>query len=87
MSLTITNMKQMENNSIDLRNRMKTSFACLQMVARHEYRRLKRARALRTLEPEETDFMADYEIWNHKPSLMTKEDFRRIVLSYFDIDL
>lgn len=80
-------MKQMENNSIDLRNRMKTSFECLQMVARHEYRRLQRARFLRALEPAETDFLADYEIWKHKPSLMTKEDFRRIVLSYFDVEL
>ena len=75
----------MENSSINLRNRMKSS-SCLQMVARHEYRRLKRAKSLRPLEPEEIDFMADYEIWNHKPSLMTKEDFRRIVLSYFDIE-
>lgn len=76
----------MENNAIDLRNRMKTSFACLQMVARHEYRRLQRAKHLRILEPSETDFMADYEIWNHKPSLMTKENFRKIVLNYFDIE-
>lgn len=71
---------------IDLRNRMKSSFECLQMVARHEFRRLRRAQSLRLLEPHETDFMADYEIWKHKPSLMTKEEFRRIVLSYFDID-
>ena len=78
---------KMENNVIDLRNRMKTSFECLQMVARHEFRRLRRAQYLRPLEPAETDFMADYEIWNHEPSLMTKEDFRRIVLSYFEIDL
>ena len=76
----------MENNSIDLRNRMKTSFACLQMVARHEFRRLKRASALRPLEPEELDFMADYEIWDNTSTLMSKEEFRRIVLSYFDID-
>lgn len=76
----------MENNSIDLRNRMKTSFACLQMVARHEYRRLKRARALRPLEPEEIDFMADYEIWDHTSTLMSKQEFRRIVLAYFDIE-
>ena len=76
----------MENNAIDLRNRMKTSFECLRMVARHEYRRLQRAKFLRVLEPSETDFMADYEIWNHKPSLMTKEDFRRIVLSYFHVE-
>lgn len=76
----------MENNSIDLRNRMKTSFSCLQMVARHEYRRLKRARALRVLTDEEINFMADYEIWDHTATLMTKEEFRRIVLDYFDID-
>lgn len=77
----------MIGDTIDLRNRMKTSFECLQMVARHEFRRLRRAQYLRPLEPTETDFMADYEIWNHKPSLITKEEFRRIVLSYFDIDL
>lgn len=77
----------MIGDTIDLRDRMKSSFGCLQMVARHEFRRLRRAQYLRPLEPTETDFMADYEIWNHKPSLMTKEDFRRIVLSYFDIDL
>ena len=76
----------MENNSIDLRNRMKTSFSCLQMVARHEYRRLKRARVLRVLTDEEINFMADYEIWDHTATLMTKEEFRRIVLAYFDID-
>lgn len=80
-------MKQIDNNSIDLRDRMKSSFECLQMVARHEFRRLRRAQYLRPLEPAETDFMADYEIWNHKPSLIAKEDFRRIVLSYFNIDL
>lgn len=77
----------MIGDTIDLRNRMKTSFGCLQMVARHEFRRLRRAQSLRPLEPAEIDFMADYEIWNHKPSLMTKEEFRRIVLSYFEIDL
>lgn len=77
----------MIGDTIDLRDRMKSSFECLQMVARHEFRRLRRAQYLRPLEPAETDFMADYEIWKHKPSLMTKEDFRRIVLSYFDIDL
>lgn len=76
----------MENNSIDLRNRMKTSFSCLQMVARHEYRRLKRASKLRPLEPKEIDFLADYEIWNHTSTLMSKEEFRRIVLDYFDIE-
>lgn len=76
----------MENNSIDLRNRMKTSFACLQMVARHEYRRLKRARALRQLAFEETDFMADYELFNHAVPLMTKEAYRDSVLKYFDIE-
>lgn len=80
-------MKQMENNVIDLRSRMKSSFECLQMVARHEFRRLRRAQYLRPLEPTETDFMADYEIWNHKPPLMKKEDFRRIVLSYFNVEL
>lgn len=76
----------MENNSIDLRSRMKTSFACLQMVARHEYRRLKRARALRALTFEETDFMADYELFNHQVPLMTKEAYRDSVLKYFNID-
>lgn len=76
----------MENNSIDLRNRMKTSFACLQMVARHEYRRLRRACQLRPLTEEEIDFMADYEIWDHTATLMSKEEFRRIVLSYFNIE-
>lgn len=76
----------MENNSINLRNRMKTSFACLQMVARHEYRRLKRARALRPLTFEETDFMADYELFNHRETLMTKEVYRDSVLKYFDIE-
>lgn len=77
----------MIGDTIDLRDRMKSSFECLQMVARHEFKRLRRAQYLRPLEPAETDFMADYEIWNHKPSLMTKEDFRKIVLSYFEIDL
>lgn len=77
----------MNDNVIDLRNRIKTSFECLQMVARHEYRRLQRAKFLRALEPSEIDFMADFEIWNHKPSLMSKEDFRRIVLSYFKVEL
>ena len=76
----------MENNTIDLRNRMKTSFACLQMVARHEYRRLRRARALRPLTFEETDFMADFELFNHAVPLMTKEAYRDSVLRYFDID-
>lgn len=76
----------MENNSIDLRNRMKSSFSCLQMVARHEYRRLKRSSKLRTLEPKEIDFLADYEIWDHTSTLMSKEDFRKIVLDYFDIE-
>lgn len=77
----------MIGDTIDLRDRMKSSFECLQMVARHEFKRLRRAQYLRPLEPAETDFMADYEIWNHKPPLMTKEDFRKIVLSYFEIDL
>lgn len=76
----------MANNSIDLRNRMKKSFACLQMVARHEYRRLKRGRALRPLTFEEIDFMADYELFNHEVPLMTKEAYRDSVLRYFDID-
>ena len=76
----------MENKSIDLRNRMKTSFACLQMVARHEYRRLKRARVLRPLTFEETDFMADYELFNRRETLMTKEVYRTSVLKYFDIE-
>lgn len=76
----------MENSSIDLRNRMKTSFSCLQMVARHEFRRLKRASKLRPLEEKELDFMADSEIWNHTATLMSKEEFRRIVLNYFNID-
>lgn len=76
----------MENNSIDLRNRMKTSFACLQMVARHEVKRLKRAAALRPLDPDEIDFLADYEIWDKTSTLMSKQDFRRIVLKYFDIE-
>lgn len=76
----------MDNNSIDLRNRMKKSFSCLQMVARHEYRRLKRGRALRPLTFEETDFMADYELFNHEVPLMTKEAYRDSVLKYFDID-
>ena len=77
----------MIGDTIELRDRMKTSFECLQMVARHEYRRLQRARFLRVLEPSEIDFMADFEIWNHKPSLMSKEDFRRIVLTYFNVEL
>lgn len=76
----------MENNTIDLRNRMKTSFACLKMVARHEYRRLKRARALRPLTFEETDFMADFELFNHAVPLMTKEAYRDSVLKYFNIE-
>lgn len=76
----------MVNDAIDLRNRMRSSFSCLQMVARHEYRRLKRARALRPLEEKEIDFMADYEIWDHTATLMPKAEFRRIVLSYFDIE-
>lgn len=86
MLLTIANLVRMGNNTIDLRNRMKSSFSCLQMVARHEYRRLKRAKSLRPLEPEEIDFMADYEIWDHTATLMSKMEFRRIVLSYFDIE-
>lgn len=76
----------MENKTIDLRNRMKTSFACLQMVARHEYRRLKRARALRVLTYEETDFMADYELFNRPAPLMTNKVYRDSVLKYFNIE-
>lgn len=76
----------MENNSIDLRNRMKTSFACLKMVARLEYKRLRRACNLRPLTEEEIDFLADYEIWDKTYNLMSKQDFRRIVLKYFDIE-
>lgn len=76
----------MENNTINLRSRMKTSFTCLQMVARYEYRRLKKARALRTLTVEETDFMADFELFNHWKTLMTKKAYRDSVLKYFDID-
>lgn len=76
----------MENDSLDLRNRMKSSFACLQMVARHEYSRIKRARVLRDLTFEETDFMADYELFNHDVPLMTKEAYRDSVLKYFNID-
>lgn len=76
----------MESKTIDLRNRMKSSFSCLQMVARHEYRRLKRARVLRTLTFEETDFMADYELFNHRVPLMTKEAYRDSVLKYFNIE-
>lgn len=76
----------MLENAIDLRERMKTSFGCLQMVARHEYRRLRRARVLRTLTFEETDFMADYELFNHPVPLMTKEAYRNSVLKYFNID-
>lgn len=76
----------MENPTIDLRYRMKSSFSCLQMVARHEYRRLKRARVLRTLTFEETDFMADYELFNHPIPLMTKEAYRDSVLKYFNIE-
>lgn len=76
----------MENNSINLRNRMKTSFECLQMVARHEYRRLQKARALRILTVEETGFMADFELFNHWDTLMTKKAYRDSVLKYFDID-
>lgn len=76
----------MQNDGIDLRNRMKSSFSCLQMVARHEHRRLKRASKLRPLEPKEIDFLADCEIWDHTSTLMTKKDFRKIVLDYFDIE-
>lgn len=76
----------MENSTIDLRKRMKTSFACLQMVARHEYRRLKRARVLRALTFEETDFMADYELFNRPVPLMTNKAYRDSVLKYFNIE-
>lgn len=76
----------MIDNSIDLRNRMKYSFGCLQMVARHEYRRLKRAQYLRPLIREEIDFMADYQIFNHPSQLMSKEDYKKAVLNYFNIE-
>lgn len=65
---------------------MKKSFSCLQMVARHEYRRLSRARALRELTFEENDFMADYELFNNNVPLMTKETYRNSVLKYFEIE-
>lgn len=76
-----------ENDTIDLRNRMKTSFECLLMVAGQEYRRLKRESALRQLEPEEIDIIAFYEIYTRSKILMSKETFRRIVLSYFNVEL
>ena len=76
----------MENNSINLRNRMKTSKGCLLMVARHEYRRLKKAVALRRLEDNEIDFMCEYELWEHKPPMISYKAFRESVLKYFDID-
>ena len=65
---------------------MKKSFSCLKMVARHEYWRLRRARALRILTFEENDFMADYELFNHNVPLMTKEAYRNSVLKYFEIE-
>ena len=76
----------MLETNIDLRNKMKFSFECLQFVARHEYRRLKKARVLRTLTFEESDFMADYELFNHPVPLMTKEAYRDSVLKYFNIE-
>lgn len=72
--------------SIDLRNRMKTSFPCLQMVARHEHRRLRRACALRALTDEEIDFMVEYDLFNQKIPLMSKKAYRNNVLKYFDIE-
>lgn len=86
VSITKTQLRVNDMESIDLRNRMKTSFGCLQMVARHEYRRLKRAQYLRPLMQEEIDFMADYQIFNHPSQLMSKEDYRRAVLNYFNIE-
>lgn len=76
----------MENNTIDLRNRMKTSFECLRMVARHEVRRLRRASALRPLELKEIDFLCICEIYEDSKIIMSKETFRRNVLEYFDIE-
>lgn len=71
---------------LNLRLRMKVSFACLVMVVRHECKRLHRAEGLRVLTPEETDFLTDCELYFHKPSLISREDFRNIVLRYFNID-
>lgn len=65
---------------------MKTSKGCLLMVARHEYRRLRKASFLRCLEKEEVDFVCDYELWDHKPPMIDYEVFRESVLRYFDID-
>lgn len=76
-----------EEKSIDLRFRMVSSFGCLLMVARHEYKRLHRASQLRILSPHETDFMSDYLLFVHKPSLLDRETFRHSVLSYFNIDI
>lgn len=76
----------MSNEVIYLRNRMAASFGCLQMVARHEYRRLCKAKALRPLTLEEIDFMADYQLFNHVVPLMTKEAYRDSVLKYFNIE-
>lgn len=71
---------------IELRARMKTSFACLLMVARQERHRLRRAQKLRVLTPEETDFLADSELYFHKPSFIDRKGFRDIVLRYFNIE-
>lgn len=73
--------------SIDLRNRMAASFGCLQMVARHEFRRLRKAKFVRPLTLEEVDFMADYQLFNHVVPLMTKEAYRESVLKYFNIEV
>ena len=73
-------------NSINLRNRMKTSKGCLLMVARHEYRRLCRGISLRELSHEEIDFLADCQLFYHEPPLIPYEVFRESVLRYFDID-
>lgn len=75
-----------DNLTLQLRERMKSSFECLRMVARHEYRRLKRAQYLRPLIQEEIDFMADYQIFNHPSKLMSRKDYRRAVLNYFNIE-
>ena len=74
-------------NSINLRNRMKASKGCLLMVARHEYRRLCRAVHLRDMNHEEIDFLADCQLYYHKPPFIPYEVFRESVLRYFDIDV
>lgn len=71
---------------IDLRARIKASYACLLMVASHERKRLRRAERLRVLTPDETDFLTDCELFFHIPKCISREDFRETVLRYFDID-